>query len=261
MPTPRGAPRGGVATLTGGLRDEPRGGRGGRDEVTSDLLHQQVEYYRARAGEYDEWFYRRGRYDRGDDDNWQWFYEAGLVREALRAVGPVESVLELACGTGIWTRELVRLGRRVTAVDASREVLEINRAKLQSDRVAYVQADLFAWQPEREYDLVYFSFWLSHVPPELLDSFLAKVARATRRGGRVFLIDSRPDRTSTAVDHTPPDRGDTTSVRKLNDGRVFTIVKVFYEEGPLRERLARAGFDARVATTERYFIHASGTRA
>lgn len=228
--------------------------------MSSDLLRQQIEYYRARAAEYDEWFYRRGRYDRGDDANWQWFYEAGLVREALRALGPVESVLELACGTGIWTRELARLGRHVTAVDASRAVLEINRAKFQSDRVRYVQADLFAWEPEREYDLVYFSFWLSHVPPELLDSFLAKVARATRRGGRVFLIDSRPDPTSTASNHAPPAQGDTTSVRRLNDGRVFTIVKVFYEREPLQERLARAGFDARVSTTERYFIYASGRR-
>jgi len=223
-------------------------------------LRQQIDYYGARAGEYDEWFYRRGRYDRGDDANWQWFYEAGLVREELRALGPVERVLELACGTGIWTRELVRLGRHVTAVDASREVLEINRAKVQSDRVGYVRADLFDWEPDQEYDLAYFSFWLSHVPPELLDLFLGKVARATRRGGHVFMIDSRPDHTSTATDHAPPEQGDTTSVRKLNDGRVFTIVKVFYEQEPLRERLARAGLDARVSTTERYFIYASGTR-
>lgn len=26
-------------------------------------LQQQIDYYRARAGEYDQWFYREGRYD------------------------------------------------------------------------------------------------------------------------------------------------------------------------------------------------------
>ena len=29
------------------------------------LLQEQVDYYRARAGEYDEWFFRTGRYDLG----------------------------------------------------------------------------------------------------------------------------------------------------------------------------------------------------
>ena len=32
-----------------------------------ELLGEQVEYYRARAEEYDEWFFRQGRYDRGPE--------------------------------------------------------------------------------------------------------------------------------------------------------------------------------------------------
>jgi demethylmenaquinone methyltransferase/2-methoxy-6-polyprenyl-1,4-benzoquinol methylase len=34
------------------------------DEST---LKEQIEYYRARAAEYDEWHLRTGRYDRGED--------------------------------------------------------------------------------------------------------------------------------------------------------------------------------------------------
>ena len=91
---------------------------------------------------------------------------------ALHALPHVEQVLELACGTGIWTQELVKVATQVTAVDASAEVIEINREKVKNltpGQVEYVQADLFAWETEREYDLVFFSFWLSHVPPEQLD--------------------------------------------------------------------------------------------
>ena len=29
------------------------------------VLSDQIAYYRARAGEYDEWWFRTGRYDRG----------------------------------------------------------------------------------------------------------------------------------------------------------------------------------------------------
>ena len=168
--------------------------------MADDTIQEQIAYYRARAGEYDEWFYRIGRYDHGAELNRRWFDQAAVVMRALHDLAPVENVLELACGTGIWTRELLQVGKHITAIDASPEVIEINRSKLQSGRVEYIQADLFAWEPEREYDLVAFAFWLSHVPPERLDDFLAKVYRALRPGGRIFMVDSRLDQSSTARD-------------------------------------------------------------
>ena len=39
----------------------------------NNILQQQIEYYRARANEYDQWFYRIGRYDRGTQNNQYWF--------------------------------------------------------------------------------------------------------------------------------------------------------------------------------------------
>jgi hypothetical protein len=44
------------------------------DEVTG-LLAEQACYYRERAGEYEDWWFRRGRYDRGADANARWFAE------------------------------------------------------------------------------------------------------------------------------------------------------------------------------------------
>jgi hypothetical protein len=40
------------------------------------VLHEQLEYYRARAAEYDQWWWRRGRFDRGAELNARWFAEA-----------------------------------------------------------------------------------------------------------------------------------------------------------------------------------------
>ncbi len=34
-------------------------------EVPASVLDEMSTYYRERANEYDEWFYRQGRYDRG----------------------------------------------------------------------------------------------------------------------------------------------------------------------------------------------------
>lgn len=226
-----------------------------------DVVQQQIEYYRARAGEYDEWFYRVGRYDHGPELNEQWFDEARQVMKALHSIGPVGDVLELACGTGIWTEQLLRVGQHITALDASAEVIEINRAKLKADNVTYEQADLFQWEPARQYDLVFFSFWLSHVPPDKLAGFLQTVARAVRPGGQVFIVDSRPAPTSSAQNHAPYEEGSVYHTRKLNDGREFMIYKVFYTPDTLRAALADAGLNATVQTTANYFIYAHATRS
>ena len=228
--------------------------------MSNDAIQEQIAYYRARAGEYDEWFYRIGRYDHGEENNRRWFDEAAEAMRTLHGLGPVDEALELACGTGIWTRELLTVSKHITAIDASPEVIEVNRNKLQSSKVEYQQADLFAWKPAREYDLVVFAFWLSHVPPERLDEFLGKVYRATRSGGTIFMVDSRSEQTSTAKDTPIQKRGDSVQVRRLKDGREFNIVKVFYEPDRLREQLAAAGFDADVKLTEKYFIYATGTK-
>ncbi|MBV8884310.1 MAG: hypothetical protein JO235_09990 [Chroococcidiopsidaceae cyanobacterium CP_BM_RX_35] len=67
------------------------------------LLEEQIAYYKARANEYDEWFLRQGRYDRDHELNQQWFAEVAQLTEALAARVPTERVLELTCGTGLWT--------------------------------------------------------------------------------------------------------------------------------------------------------------
>ena len=55
--------------------------------MTDNVLQDQIAYYRARAGEYDEWFYRVGRYDWGAERNGQWFAEVETVYKALRSLG------------------------------------------------------------------------------------------------------------------------------------------------------------------------------
>ncbi len=105
--------------------------------MDGELLEEQLAYYRARAGEYDEWFLREGRHDRGPEWNRRWFSEVEEVRRELARFRPTGEVLEIACGTGLWTAELARYADRVTAVDASPEVLEINRARPTQNHLLY----------------------------------------------------------------------------------------------------------------------------
>lgn len=223
------------------------------------LLAEQARYYRERAGEYEDWWFRRGRYDRGADANARWFAEVTEVQDALKRFAPAGRVLELACGTGLWTRRLIGHADTVTSVDASSEVIELSRARLDDPRVSYVQADLFTWEPERTYDVCFFGFWLSHVPEARFETFWAKVQRALGPEGRVFFVDSLPSNLASAFDHHLPAEGDETMTRRLADGREFRIVKRFYEPRVLSRRLADLGWDAQVQATQEFFVYGQAT--
>ncbi len=236
----------------------------GEDGSLDGTLTEQRAYYAARAAEYDEWFQRRGRYDHGREANARWHAEVAMVRAALAAAHIEGEVLELACGTGLWTEQLVRGGAHVTAIDASPEMLTLNRARLEqaglADRVVYAQADLFAWRPDRTYDAVFFGFWLSHVPDERLGPFLAAVAAALGPGGRLFFVDSRREPTASSPDQPLSEAADPIMRRRLNDGREFRIVKVFREPAALVAAFARHGIDLTAEETPTYFQYGVGAR-
>jgi len=221
-----------------------------------EILDEQIAYYRARAEEYDEWWFRTGRYDRGAEQRRAWFSEVAQLEAALRDARPAGRVLELACGTGLWTRHLVESAGSVTAVDASPEVSRLNAERVRSSRVQYVQADLFQWQPEALYDFVFFGFWLSHVPEPRFVDFWRMVRSALRPGGQAFFVDNLFGQEQTATNHTAIDRAGVVE-RKLNDGRTFNIVKVFHEAAALQARLGGLGWSGYVRSTARFFIYGS----
>jgi SAM-dependent methyltransferase len=225
-------------------------------------LEQQLDYYRARAGEYDDWWFRTGRYDRGPEANAAWFAEVATLEAALERFDPRGDVLELACGTGLWTRRLVAHADRLTAVDGAPEVLELNRARTEAvgASVTYVEADLFNWQPPAHgFDACVFSFWLSHVPEERFAPFWAMVSAALRPDGRVLLIDSQRAPRSKARDHMMPAEDESIEQRRLDDGREFEIVKRYYEPTALAAQLAELGWACELRSTGEFFIYGVAT--
>jgi 2-polyprenyl-3-methyl-5-hydroxy-6-metoxy-1,4-benzoquinol methylase len=195
----------------------------------------------------------QGRYDRGDEHRRLWFDEVATVEAALADAAPSGDVLDLACGTGIWTRLLAVRATRLTAVDASSEVIAINRARVQAPHVHYVEADLFEWIPPATYDFVFFGFWLSHVPHAQFEAFWSMVRRALKPLGKVFFVDTLAAPDATARDqHLEPDG---IVERRLNDGRTFRIVKIFYEPSSVALRLTELGWAAAVKATPNFFIY------
>jgi demethylmenaquinone methyltransferase/2-methoxy-6-polyprenyl-1,4-benzoquinol methylase len=206
------------------------------------LLDEQVRYYRAVAAEY--------------EDHALPFAGGCELAEALDAFRPTGSVLEFACGPGTWTTQLLRHAADVTAVDASSEMLAIASARTGNERVRFVSADLFHWRPDRRYDVVFFGFWLSHVPPDRFASFWSLVADCLKPDGRVFFVD---DGYRTADELIQGERSSIIQ-RRLTDGTAYRIVKVPHRPTDLERQLKRIGWRVRVRSTAGPFFWGAGTR-
>ncbi|PZO37894.1 MAG: class I SAM-dependent methyltransferase [Pseudanabaena frigida] len=226
--------------------------------MTTDILQEQIQYYRDRASEYDEWFFRQGRYDRGEPHRQLWFSEVADVEVALGESKPSGDILELASGTGLWTQHLADFATTLTAVDASPEVIALNKQRLNSTSskysIKYIIADLFNWTPSQQYDFIFFGFWLSHVHPDRFTDFWQTVKNALKPDGCVFFVDSLFNPESTANNHTKLDRQGY-SERKLNDGKTYRIVKIFHEPLQLKESLQQLGWSGNVHSTTNFFLH------
>jgi demethylmenaquinone methyltransferase/2-methoxy-6-polyprenyl-1,4-benzoquinol methylase len=214
----------------------------GAEMADEELLREQIAYYRAVAAEYED-----HALDAPGEP------ELFLALDAFRPTG---SVLELACGTGLWTQRLLRHATHITAVDAAPEMLAIAESRVRDDRVRFVQADLFNWTPEpSRYDVVFFALWLSHVPLHRLASFWSMVNDCLRPSGRVFLIDDG---------YRSPDEmieGESSTIhRRLNDGRSYRVVKVPHRPRELQDRLVSLGWQVAVTPTSGPFFWGAGGR-
>jgi SAM-dependent methyltransferase len=208
----------------------------------SDARSDQLAYYRAVANEYED-----HAIDAPGEDE---------LLEAIDTFRPTGDVLELACGSGIWTERLLASARTVTAVDGSPEMLARARARVGPDAAArFVEADLFSWEPDRRFDAVFLGFWISHVPDEDFERFWSVVADALEPNGSVFFFDDnhRPD--AELVE------GAASAVveRRLNDGTAFRVIKVPYQPGDLERRLRALGWNIEVHGTSGPFYWGRGT--
>jgi ubiquinone/menaquinone biosynthesis C-methylase UbiE len=198
-----------------------------------ETLAGQIAYYRGRAPEYDQT-------SLGDTEQ-----SSRRFAEIIKRLGPTGEVLEIACGTGLWTQHLVGQAARLTALDSSPEMIELAKARLGGRTADFVHADVFAWQPDRLYDSVFFGFWLSHVPPQRFRPFWDMLDRSLAPGGRVLFVDEGASRAA----NEPAAASSPVVQRRLRDGTIHEIVKIFYDSEKLGRKLAGLGWSTEIEQT------------
>ena len=227
--------------------------------MNDDLL----EYYGRRAPEY-EGIYRRP--ERVAD-------LAALV-ESVEQLARGHRVIEIACGTGYWTRVMARSADFILATDASPDVLAVAQAHgFPADNVTLGLADAFRLKsvtrfPESHapeplsdfvpFDLLFAGFWWSHVRREDLASFLQAATHTLRPGARLAFIDNN----YVPGNSTPVSRldagGNSFQLRRLDDGGEYEVLKNFPADAELEAAIEPFATDVRIARS-RFFWLLSGT--
>jgi ubiquinone/menaquinone biosynthesis C-methylase UbiE len=186
------------------------------------------DYYRERAESYEEIYYREQPDRRKEIDD-----------EVLRLKQLVagKAVLELACGTGYWTKVMSETARSIVASDLSEEMLAVAKAKPLVCPVDFVAADMFKhpW-PQNAFDAVVVGFWFSHQPKQEYRQFFDLITRPLAKSGGIWLIDNNPPAEGTHHEFVRHDEhGNSYKRRYLKDGRGFTILKNYFSQRELRE--------------------------
>ena len=230
-----------LGSVIGVWNEVDEGDRAARKQEpgVEELVAEQRAYYGAVAVEYE----RHALAVAGGEE----------LDEAVDEFRPVGEVLELACGTGVWTAQLARYATELTALDASSEMLAVAKRRV-GEQVRFVHADVFDWAPERRYDVVFFGFWLSHVPLERFESFWSLVRDCLKPNGRVLFVD---DGYRTA-DELIFGESSATIRRRLEDGTEYRIVKVAHRPIELQARLSHLGWNIEVHQTAGPFFWGAG---
>lgn len=187
------------------------------DKITKDL----TDYYSRRAEEYES------VYNRPDKVRLQ---EQNFIAEYIKKSMKGRYVLELASGTGYWTKYLLGNANKILAIDLSPEMLEIaSKRYSHHPSIQFLQHE--AYNPPQSipsFTGMMANFWFSHIPKRKIKLFLKTMHSRMTSNSFILFVDNvyQEDLGGKLVRK----RGqiDTWKERQLETGERFLILKNYY---------------------------------
>ena len=186
----------------------------------------------------DDWYLRQGPFEHGAIHDTAWNAELDVVTRWIDGLGLHGRIEEPAAGTGFFSPLLAEQGE-LHASDEDGDALDLARDRLVAHRLrAHIHvADPWTVSEPGRADAVLAAFLTGRVRGAGLDRALASLRERLAAGGRLALIDLRPD-----PQGGPP------------EGIPWT----WHDPAALEAAMARAGLDAiRMTMTGRFFLLAT----
>lgn len=165
------------------------------------------------------------------------------------------AVLEIACGTGFWTRVIAKTARSVLATDGSKKMISVARENLiKCKNVECKLSDAYSLKNIRNrFPAAYAHWWWSHMPKTRIRSFLVNLHKKLKPGAFVFFGDHLPHYTyrKTKVVHNKD--GDRIEVRKFDNGRKYYVIKNFPTQSEIKQCLAGIARDIKFKKYKGYW--------
>jgi demethylmenaquinone methyltransferase/2-methoxy-6-polyprenyl-1,4-benzoquinol methylase len=185
-----------------------------------------TEYYAKRAREYERIYMKRERQT-----------DLKKLEEILAEAFTGQDVLEIACGTGYWTRIASRSARSIIATDYNDEVMAIARSKdYGTCPVEFMKSDAYVLDEAKGlFSAALLGFWWSHVRRSKLVDFLDNLHSRLLAGAMVIVLDNKYVEGSSTPISRKDKEGNTYQIRDLMDGSHHEVLKNF----PTRDELSR----------------------
>jgi len=129
----------------------------------------------------------------GAGEVWNWESPAGKVRWQRRVkmltshITATDHVLEIGCGTGYFTKEIVKTGASVTAIDISPELLNIAKEEIPDTNVHFAIENAYDLSFEANcFDSIVGSSVLHHLE---IEKAISEMYRVLKPGGSLFFTE------------------------------------------------------------------------
>lgn len=185
-----------------------------------------ITYYAKRAKEYESVYNRKIP---------KRLKEQKFIGKYVKQAFKNRYVLELACGTGYWTKYLINSADKILATDINYEMLAIAADKIKSSSVQFLVGDAYnppVGAPKFTGGMA--NFWFSHISKKNIKKFLNSFHTRFSKGSIIIFVDDVYNKDLGGNLVRKENMKDTFKQRKLRNEK-FEILKNYYSQKELQE--------------------------
>ena len=218
---------------------------------SDDCIKKEIKsYYNERAEEYDEIYGGKGHVTL--DPN---VYLKDVTRTSEIASGFGSGhLLDIACGTGFWLLSYYQNCSEITLLDQSEKMLKECRRRVENlgllTSAHFIQGDFLEVSLEPSiFDCAFVGFLLSHFILEQEKVFFLNLKRILKPHGHLMIVDSAWNN-----ERQKYTKKEGIQKRILNDGRIFTVYKRYFEKSDIERMCSRYNFNIKSFYIGKAFI-------